>query len=75
MSKYIKIIAIALKSQVNNFLLIVGSIVAVTVSDPYAPGRSNRFLGICVQREGHGLRHTFTLRNVIDGQGKNNNIL
>ncbi|XP_060602634.1 large ribosomal subunit protein bL19m-like isoform X2 [Ruditapes philippinarum] len=47
----------------------VGSIMAVTVSDKYAPGKSNRFVGICIHREGHGLKHTFILRNVIDNQG------
>ena len=45
---------------------------AVTVSDPYAPGKSNRFVGICIRRDGYGLRHSFTLRNVIDGQGIKN---
>lgn len=42
---------------------------AVTVSDPYAPGKINRFVGICIKREGYGLRHTFTLRNAVDGLG------
>jgi large subunit ribosomal protein L19 len=42
---------------------------AVTVSDPYAPGKVNRFVGICIRRDGYGLRHTSTLRNVIDGLG------
>lgn len=47
----------------------VGSVLAVTVSDPYAPGKVSRFVGICIRRTGQGLRHTFTLRNVIDHQG------
>jgi large subunit ribosomal protein L19 len=47
----------------------VGSIMAVTVSDPYAPGKSNRFVGICIRRDDYGLRHNFTLRNTIDGLG------
>lgn len=47
----------------------VGSIMAVTVSDQYAPGKKNRFVGICIAREGHGLRANFILRNVVDGQG------
>jgi large subunit ribosomal protein L19 len=42
---------------------------AVTVSDPYATGKANRFVGICIRRDGYGLRHSFTLRNVIDGLG------
>jgi len=47
----------------------VGSVLAVTVSDPNAPGKKNRFVGICIQRHRTGLRANFTLRNVIDGQG------
>ncbi|KPP77853.1 39S ribosomal protein L19, mitochondrial-like, partial [Scleropages formosus] len=47
----------------------VGSILAVTMSDPYANGKSNRFVGICIQRSGSGLGATFILRNIIEGQG------
>lgn len=47
----------------------VGCIMAVTVSDQYAPGKKNRFVGICIQRTGCGLRASFTLRNVVDSQG------
>lgn len=47
----------------------VGSILAVTASDPHTPGKFNRFVGICIQRGGCGLRAHFTLRNVIDHQG------
>ena len=47
----------------------VGSIVAVTHSDAHAPGKTNRFLGICIQRTGCGLRASFILRNVIDNLG------
>ena len=47
----------------------VGSIMAVTVADAYSPGKKNRFVGICIQRGGHGMRSNFILRNVIDGQG------
>jgi len=46
-----------------------GTVMAVESSDKYAPGKKNRFVGICIQRGGHGLRAGFTLRNVIDGQG------
>ena len=45
---------------------------AVTVSDPYSPGKVNRFVGICIRRDDYGLRHTFTLRNVVDGLGVEN---
>jgi large subunit ribosomal protein L19 len=47
----------------------VGTIMAVTVSDPNAPGRVSRFVGICISRDGNGLRATFTLRNYIEHEG------
>lgn len=47
----------------------VGSILAVTSSDPHAAGKSSRFVGICIHRERCGLRARFILRNVIDHQG------
>lgn len=47
----------------------VGSILAVTFSEAHAPGKINRFVGICIQRKGCGLRASFLLRNVIDKQG------
>lgn len=47
----------------------VGSILAVTSSDPHAAGKTSRFLGICICRRGCGLRSQFILRNVVDNQG------
>ncbi|KAM9316395.1 large ribosomal subunit protein bL19m [Gastrophryne carolinensis] len=47
----------------------VGSILAVTMSEPHASGKLNRFVGLCIQRSGKGLGATFVLRNVIEGQG------
>ncbi|XP_068136339.1 large ribosomal subunit protein bL19m-like isoform X2 [Hyperolius riggenbachi] len=47
----------------------VGSILAVTMSDPHNGGNLHRFVGLCIQRSGGGLGATFTLRNVIEGQG------
>lgn len=47
----------------------VGSILAVTHSDIHAPGKSNRFVGICIQKRGGGLRASFILRNFVDEQG------
>ncbi|XP_030346178.1 39S ribosomal protein L19, mitochondrial [Strigops habroptila] len=47
----------------------VGSILAVTTADPYANNKTNRFVGICIQRGGKGLGATFVLRNVIEDQG------
>ncbi|XP_068197869.1 large ribosomal subunit protein bL19m [Antennarius striatus] len=46
-----------------------GSILAVTMADPHASGKTNRFVGICTQIKGKGLGATFVLRNVIDAQG------
>ncbi|KAK3881279.1 hypothetical protein Pcinc_014265 [Petrolisthes cinctipes] len=47
----------------------IGSIMAVTVGDPNASDKTNRFVGICISRGGTGLRAWFNLRNVIDHQG------
>ncbi|UYV81852.1 MRPL19 [Cordylochernes scorpioides] len=47
----------------------VGSILAVTVSDAVQAGKTLRFVGLCILRQETGLRSTFTLRNVVDGQG------
>ena len=53
----------------NRAISLAGSVLAVTSADPYAPSRRNRFVGICIQRERHGLKHQFTLRNIVDGLG------
>lgn len=42
---------------------------AVTVADVNSPTKTTRFLGICIQRGGCGLRAWFILRNVVDRQG------
>lgn len=47
----------------------VGSIVAVTSSDVHSPGKTVRFLGICIHRRMEGLKSTFILRNVVQHQG------
>ncbi|CAB3408956.1 unnamed protein product [Caenorhabditis bovis] len=47
----------------------VGSIVAVTSSDPNLGAKEHRFVGICIRREKEGLHHQFTLRNTIEGIG------
>ncbi|XP_015599140.1 39S ribosomal protein L19, mitochondrial [Cephus cinctus] len=59
----------ARRSKIDIPEFYVGSILAVTVSDPHAPGKSNRFVGICIKRSGCGLRANFILRNVVDNQG------
>lgn len=57
------------RSQIDIPEFYVGSILAVTIADPHAQGKSNRFVGICIERKGCGLRAEFTLRNVVDHQG------
>lgn len=47
----------------------VGSVLAVIYSEPNAPGKINKFVGICVERNGCGLRASFQLRNIVDHQG------
>ncbi|XP_035686162.1 39S ribosomal protein L19, mitochondrial-like [Branchiostoma floridae] len=47
----------------------VGSILSVLTADPYAPGKYQQFVGICIKRGGYGLGATFTLRNIVNGQG------
>ncbi|XP_049886049.1 39S ribosomal protein L19, mitochondrial [Pectinophora gossypiella] len=57
------------RSQIDIPEFYVGSILAVTVSDPHAQGKTNKFVGICIERKGCGLVAEFTLRNVVDHQG------
>jgi large subunit ribosomal protein L19 len=49
--------------------ILLGSIMAVTVADSNSPNKFARFVGICIQRGGSGLRAWFILRNVVDRQG------
>ncbi|XP_066159332.1 large ribosomal subunit protein bL19m isoform X1 [Euwallacea fornicatus] len=60
---------VARRTQINIPEFYVGSILAVTSSDRHTPGKTHRFVGICIKREGCGLRATFILRNIIDHQG------
>ncbi|KAI4462692.1 ribosomal protein l19 [Holotrichia oblita] len=48
---------------------LIGSILSVTSSDKHNPAKNHRFVGICIQRSGCGLRANFLIRNVIDNQG------
>ncbi|XP_063379680.1 large ribosomal subunit protein bL19m [Cydia fagiglandana] len=57
------------RNQIDIPEFYVGSILAVTITDPHAQGKINRFVGICIERKGCGLRAEFILRNVIDHQG------
>lgn len=57
------------RTQIHLPEFYVGSIVAVTSSDPHSQGKTNRFVGICIDRDRCGLRANFTLRNVVDNQG------
>lgn len=47
----------------------VGSIMAVTTSDEHNVDKMTRFVGICIDRGGHGFFSYFVLRNAIDQQG------
>lgn len=47
----------------------VGSILAVTYSEPHATEKINTFVGICIARVFTGLRAAFILRNVVNGEG------
>ncbi|CAH1112843.1 unnamed protein product [Psylliodes chrysocephalus] len=60
---------LARRSHINIPEFYVGSILAVESSDPHSLGKMHRFVGICIQRQGCGLRAQFTLRNIIDHQG------
>lgn len=66
---------IARRMQVDIPEFYVGSIMAVTISDKHTPGKSLRFVGICIKRSGCGLRASFILRNVIDHQVRRSIIL
>lgn len=57
------------RTQIHIPEFYVGSIVAVTSSDPHSQGKTNRFVGICIDRDRNGLKSNFILRNVIDHQG------
>lgn len=66
-----KIIIFMMKSrgQIDIPEFYVGSILAVSSSDPHSKGKTARFVGICIHRDRCGLRARFILRNVIDHQG------
>lgn len=57
------------RTQIDIPVFFVGSIMSVECSDQFAPTKRNRFVGICICRSGHGLRHFFVLRNVVGGVG------
>lgn len=60
---------LARRTQINIPEFYVGSVLAVTSSDPHSQGKTNRFVGICIDRDRNGLRAKFILRNCIDSQG------
>lgn len=57
------------RSNINIPEFYVGSIMSVTVTDPFAPNKINKFMGICIDRGDYGLKHWFILRNHVDGLG------
>lgn len=60
---------IARRSVINIPEFYVGSIIAVTSSDAHSANKTNRFLGICIEKKNTSLATFFTLRNCIDNQG------
>jgi len=62
---------LARRSHVEIPEFYVGSLMAVTVSDSCSPhpNKLSRFVGICIDRGGCGLRAWFIVRNIIEGQG------
>lgn len=60
---------LARRSVINIPEFYVGSILSVRYSEKHAPEQVNNFVGICIKREGCGLRASFLLRNAIDGEG------
>uniref|UniRef100_A0A1B6MM76 Large ribosomal subunit protein bL19m n=1 Tax=Graphocephala atropunctata TaxID=36148 RepID=A0A1B6MM76_9HEMI len=57
------------RANIDIPIFYTGTIMAVTRSNEHAPDKSSRFLGICIQRYGAGLKAEFTLRNIIEGLG------
>lgn len=57
------------RTQIHIPEFYVGSILAVTASDEHSQNKTNRFVGICIDRDRTGLRSRFILRNCIDHQG------
>lgn len=57
------------RSQIDIPEFYVGSVLAITSSTVHAPNKTSRFVGICIQRTGCGLRAQCVLRNVIDHVG------
>ncbi|KAL3266607.1 hypothetical protein HHI36_010771 [Cryptolaemus montrouzieri] len=60
---------VARRTQIAIPEFYVGSILSVLTSDLHSPGKTEKFVGICIKREGCGLRAKFILRNVIDHEG------
>jgi len=62
---------LARRDQVEIPEFYVGTILAVTVADANSPNpnKLSRFVGICIDRGGTGLRAWTIVRNVVDGQG------
>lgn len=57
------------RTQIDIPEFYVGSVLSVSSFTPHSPTKRNKFVGICIQRKGCGLRATFLLRNVIDNLG------
>nr|XP_022905409.1 39S ribosomal protein L19, mitochondrial [Onthophagus taurus] len=60
---------LARRTQIDIPEFYVGSILSVTSADKHTLGKPQKFVGICIKREGCGLRAKFILRNIIEQQG------
>lgn len=60
---------LARRKHINIPEFYVGSTIAVTISDPHLPNKTNRFVGICIARDLTMLESKIRVRNVIDNQG------
>lgn len=60
---------LARRNVINIPEFYVGSILSITYSEKHSPDQVNKFVGICIKREGCGLRSSVLLRNAINGEG------
>lgn len=67
----LKINCLPLKWRNDFFIwIILGTIMAVTSANKHSSTKTTRFVGICIERSGCGLRSRFVLRNAVDNLGK-----
>lgn len=57
----------ALPFQISSFS--TGDILSVKSVSSYSSKRRQTFVGVCIKKKNRGLRSSFTLRNMFDGEG------